>query len=166
MTERTQDELAKLSVWLRAEAANRSVEDIFALVREEMDAMYAAIRAGSMHIAPASEVWSPIRTLQHAVQANVQIAEDILNVCLTGIRPGNPEPELPLDAETLIAKQQEMNDSLWEHVSFADTGAFLDVKWPHMFFGELNWREWLLFLHMHAWDHRNQIEALGEKLRA
>lgn len=169
MTERTEDEIAKLSVWLRAEAANRSIENIFSLVREEMDALYAAIRAipgDAMNLSPTSDEWSPIRTLQHAVQANVQIAEDILNVCLTGIRPGNPEPELPSDAETLIAKQQEMNDSLWAHVSFADPGAFLDVTWPHMFFGELNWREWLLFLHMHAWDHRNQIEALGEKLLA
>ncbi len=169
MTERSQEELDNLAVWLRSEAASRSIEDIFQLVRDEMDAMYAAIRAvPEEHLdrVPDGEDWSPLRTLQHAVQANVQVAEDILNVCLTGARPGNPEPELPLDREALIHTQSEMNDSLWEHVSFADPSAFLDVTWPHMFFGELNWREWLLFLHMHAWDHRHQIDAIGEKLRA
>lgn len=169
MTDRSAEELTQLGTWLREQAAERSVENIFGLVREEMDAMYAAIRAISddhLEAVPDGEEWSPLRVLQHAVQANIQVAEDVLNACLTGNRPGNPEPDLPLDRETLITKQQEMNDSLWEHVSFADPGAFLDVTWPHMFFGELNWREWLLFLHMHAWDHRHQIAALGEKLRA
>lgn len=169
MTERSQEELDRLGSWMRQEAARRSIEDIFQLVRDEMAEMYdaiSAIPAEALDVVPDGEEWSPIGTLQHAVQANIQIAEDILNVCLTGARPGNPEPQLPADRDVLIDKQTEMNDSLWEHVSFADPSAFLDVTWPHMFFGELNWREWLLFLHMHAWDHRHQIEALGEKLRA
>ena len=168
MTDQTREH-DELGAWLRSEAASRSIEEIFQLVRDEMEAMYAAIRAVPPEVidqVPAGEEWSPLRTLQHAVQANVQIAEDVLNACLTGVRPANPEPELPLDLETLVQKQSEMTDSLWEHVSFADPTAFLDVTWPHMFFGDLNWREWLFFLHMHAWDHRHQIEALGEKLRA
>lgn len=169
MTDRSTEELDRLGSWLRTEAAERSIEDIFQLVRTEMDAMYSAITAvpvENLDQVPPGEEWSPLATLQHAVQANVQIAEDVLNVCLTGVRPGNPEPQLPLDRDVLIQAQREMNDSLWEHVSFADPGAFLDATWPHMFFGELNWREWLFFLHMHAWDHRHQIEALGELLRA
>jgi hypothetical protein len=169
LSERTDEEIARLSEWLRSQAAAKSVGEIHLLVQEEMSQLYDAIRSipeSALAVVPQGEEWSPIRVLQHCVQANIQIAEDVLNVCLTGSRPGNPEPDLPLDREVLIRKQEEANTSLWEHVSFADPGAFLDVTWPHMFFGELNWREWFLFLHMHAWDHRHQIAAHGEKLSA
>ena len=169
MSDRSAEEIERLGAWLRTEAAARSVEEIFALVQEEMSEMYAATRAipeAQLQLVPPGEEWSPLRVLQHAVQANVQVAEDVLNVCLTGLRPGNPEPALAADREALINKQDEANASLWEHVSFAQPDAFLDVTWPHPFFGELNWREWFLFLHMHAWDHRHQIAALGEKLSA
>lgn len=169
MSQLSAEDVARLRAWLRDETATQPVERNWELVQSEMEAMFAAINAipaDDLERVPTGEEWSPLGALQHAVQANVQVAEDVLNVCLTGERPGNPEPSLPLDKEVLIRKQREMNDSLWEHVSFADPTAFLDVTWPHMFFGELNWREWFLFLHLHAWDHGRQIAALGEKLRA
>ncbi len=169
MSDRSAQEVAELRAWLRTESEAKSVEEMFATVQEEMEQLYAAVRAipeTDLATIPPGEEWSPIGALQHAVQANVQVAEDILNVCLTGIRPGNPEPQLAPDREVLIAKQIEANASLWEHVSFADPNAFLDVTWPHFLFGDMNWREWLLFLHLHAWDHRHQIAALGEKLSA
>jgi hypothetical protein len=169
MSDRSAEEMTRVRDWLRTESAAKTVEEVYALVQEEMAAMYAAIRAipeAVVNKPPDGEEWSPLRALQHAVQANMQVAEDVLNVCLTGARPGTREPQLPLDRELLIGKQEEANASLWEHVSFAQPDAFLDVTWPHMFFGELNWREWFLFLHIHAWDHRHQIAALGEKLSA
>jgi hypothetical protein len=169
MTDRSADEITRLREWLRTESATRTVEEIFTLVQEEMAAMYEAIRAipeDVLNHVPEGEEWSPLHTLQHAVQANAQVAEDVLNVCLTGERPGNPEPQLPPEREALIRHQEAANASLWEHVSFAQPDAFLDVTWRHMLFGELNWREWFLFLHIHAWDHRRQIATLGEKLSA
>lgn len=165
----TDEQIAEALAFLRGEAESQPVDRLHEYVVSEMEAMFDAINAipaEDLERVPEGEEWSPLRALQHAVQANVQVAEDVLNVCLTGERPGNPEPALPMDRDVLIAKQREMNASLWEHVSFADPAAFLDVTWPHMFFGELNWREWFLFLHLHAWDHGRQITALGEKLRA
>ena len=50
---------------------------------------------------------------------------------------------------------------LWAHVSEADPEAFLEVTWHHPFFGELNWREWFLFVGVHCADHAAQIRAAG-----
>jgi hypothetical protein len=42
----------------------------------------------------------------------------------------------------------------------ADPEGFLETTWPHRFFGDLNWREWLLFLELHCADHAAQLEAM------
>lgn len=93
------------------------------------------------------------------VEWNAQVSEDVLHTCLTGERPGNPVPSLDLDVDGLVAREQATLDSLWAHVSEADPDAFLDVTWEHPFFGQLNWREWFLFLGVHCSDHAGQITA-------
>ena len=47
-----------------------------------------------------------------------------------------------------------------EHIRAADPNANLDTKWRHPMFGDLNWREWLLFLRIHAQDHARQLEKM------
>lgn len=162
----TEEQLAGVGAWIRTRAASNSLDETLAWVTERQDRLIAAVEkltAGELTSAPAPGEWSPIEAFKHVVEWNWQVGEDILHVCLTGERPGNPLPSFEPDRATLIKRQRESLESLWAHVSAADPGAFLEATWEHPFFGTFNWREWFLFLGVHCTDHANQIVAAGEK---
>ena len=162
MTERSQDELARVERWLRDQAASKTLPELFAWVSSKQTDLLSAIRSCSEQALTQSASegeWSPIQAFKHVVEWNWQVSEDVLHACLTGERPGNPLPTFDADLETLVSRQRESLDSLWAHVSAAEPDSFLGVKWEHPFFGMLNWREWFLFLGVHCTDHANQIKA-------
>lgn len=167
MTDPRSAEFERIRGYLQQQAAQKDVSDLFGRVREGMDDLIAAARAvpaGKLETHPPGDDWAPLDCMQHAVQSNIQVAEDVLHVALTGARQGNGEPTLQRDRDTLIAAQEASLESLWAHVSEADPAANLHVTWEHPFFGELNWREWLLFLRIHARDHAGQLAAMREAL--
>jgi hypothetical protein len=51
-------------------------------------------------------------------------------------------------------------DTLFEHVRRADPQAGLDVMIEHGMFGQLNWREILLFTRLHDLDHAGQLQKI------
>ncbi len=164
MTERSQDELAGVERWLRDQAASKTLPELFAWVSSKQTDLLSAIRSCSEQALTQSASegeWSPIQAFKHVVEWNHQVGEDVLNVCLTGERPGNPLPEFEANRDALITRQQDGLTMLWAHVSEADPESFLSVTWPHPFFGELNWREWFLFVGVHCADHAAQIRAAG-----
>jgi len=149
---------------IRSQAAGRSLEEIRDAVAERYATAFAAVRAlpeGALTRPVAVGEWSPLEAMKHLVEWNWQVGEDILHACLTGERPGNPPPTFDIPLEALIAKANESLESVWAHVSAADPQGFLDVKWEHPFFGQLNWREWFFFLGLHAVDHTRQVGASG-----
>lgn len=162
MSAPTPEQLDRVNRWIRREAAARSLEEIHVWVRERQTQLIASARPltpTQLRTPPADGEWSPLEALRHVVEWNAQVSEDVLHTCLTGERPGNPVPSLDLDVDGLVAREQATLDSLWAHVSEADPDAFLDVTWEHPFFGQLNWREWFLFLGVHCSDHAGQITA-------
>lgn len=164
MTQPTPEQLARVGEWIRREAAAKNLEEILAWVTERQTQLVQSARKltdQALHAAPAEGEWTPLDALKHVVEWDWQVSEDVLHTCLTGERPGNPVPQFAADREELITRQEESLASLWAHVSAADPGAFLDVRWEHPFFGPLNWREWFLFIGVHCTDHANQINAAG-----
>jgi hypothetical protein len=91
----------------------------------------------------------------------MQVAQQVIFASLEGTLPSDPEPVLPADRDAILARHIEAIDSLYEHVRAADPEANLHLKWEHQFFGDLNWREWLLFLRIHARDHARQLQAMS-----
>lgn len=165
----TPDQLRRVQDWIRSEAAAKSIDDIHAYVSERYDRLSAAVTAlpaGTLTITPPGEDWTPIHALKHVVEWNWQVGEDVLHVCLTGERPNNPPPEFPAEREPLLARNRESLDSIFAHVSAADPAGFLHVTWEHPFFGQLNWREWFLFLAVHATDHAGQIRTMSDGANA
>lgn len=163
MTNPQEAEFERIRGYLQQQAAEKSIPELFERVKEGMAELIASARSipeGKLILNPPGEDWSPMDCLKHAVQSNMQVAQDILHVAWTGARPGDPEPEVAADRDTLIAAQEASLESLWAHVSDADPQANLGVTWKHPFFGELNWREWLLFLRIHARDHSRQLDAM------
>ncbi len=158
----TAEQLSRVGDWIRREAAAKSVDDIHSWVAERQEQLVLSaesIPAAGLQTPAAPGEWSPIDALKHVVEWNWQVGEDVLHVCLTGERPGNAHPDFEPDVESLVVRQREGLESVWAHVSAADPGAFLDVRWEHPFFGMLNWREWFLFLGVHCTDHANQIRG-------
>ena len=70
--------------------------------------------------------------------------------------------DLPSGREELLAKHAEAIESLFAHVREAAPDDFLNVTWSNDAFGELNWREWLLFLEHHCSEHARQLTAMRD----
>ena len=70
-------------------------------------------------------------------------------------------------APTNVTREQMLTDTeahlqrLIAVVLQADPLAHLDIVWPHNEFGNMNWREWLLFARVHALDHAHQMQAIA-----
>lgn len=168
MSDPTPEQLAQVEAWIRAEAQTKSVDEAQSYVVSRMGKLVDAARAfpeSALATVPTGHEWSPIETLRHVAEWTAQCGEDILHVCLTGERPGNPPPRFEPDRESLIAELNKSVESVEAHVTAADPESFLETTWEHPFFGQLNWREWHLFLGVHASDHANQLKQLDEALR-
>ncbi len=157
------EEFPKIRAWIQSEA-KKDLEEIKASVDARATALFDAANAvpEAQLTEAADEDWSPLDALKHAVEWNWQVGEDVLHVSLTGERPGNAQPEFQADRDSLIARQRESLESIWAHVTAADPQSFLELTWPHPFFGELNWREWFFFIGVHCYDHTGQLKAMSE----
>jgi hypothetical protein len=155
------DDVARTRAWIVSQAAGKSLEEVRDSVQARRDALVAAVLSfddDSLTTPIAPGEWSPLEALKHVVQWNWQAGEDVLHMCLMGERPGNPEPEFEADRHLLVKRLDESLESVWAHVSAADPTLFLDSKWEHFMFGDLNWREWYFFLGVHLHDHTAQLK--------
>lgn len=154
----------RIRSYLQQQASQRTIDELIERVQEANDELAIAARAvpeASLSVIPPGDEWTPMDCLRHAASSNMHVAQQVLFAALEGTLPSAGEPELPADREAVIAAHAEAIDSLYEHVRAADPGANLDLKWKHPFFGDLNWREWLLFLRIHARDHARQLAAMS-----
>jgi hypothetical protein len=161
------EEFARIRGYLQQQAEQKTIDELVVRVQEGLDQLAAAARAieaSRFALVPPGEEWSPAQCLQHAAASNMHVAQQVLYVAHTGELPIEGEPPLPADREQILARQAEAIQSLYEHVREARPDAYLDVKWEHPFFGDLNWREWLLFLRIHAIDHARQLTAMKEAM--
>lgn len=165
MSERN-EEFARIREYLQVQASQRTTEELIQRVQEAAAELAVAARAipaetyGRTH---AGENWSPRECLEHIVGQNAEVAQRVLYVALTGEQPAQQGSlDVPSTRDGALAKQQDALDSLYDHVRGADPAAFLDLKWEHPFFGDLNWREWLLFLRIHCKDHERQLQKMAE----
>ena len=160
----TQPDYERIRGYLQGQAAQRTTDELCERVQEAVDELATAARGvpvSMLHVIPEGDEWTPMACLKHSAASNMQVAQQVLYAALEGYLPGGDEPEVPADVESLLAAHAEAIDSLYVHVRSADPEANLELKWPHPFFGELNWREWLLFLRIHCKDHARQLVAMS-----
>ena len=150
--------------YLQAQAAQRTIDELCGRVQEGVDDLATAARGvpeAALNAIPAGDEWTPMDCLRHAASSNMLVAQQVLFAALEGYLPADGEPEVPADREAIIAAHAEAIDSLYVHVRSADPEANLELKWQHPFFGDLNWREWLLFLRIHSRDHARQLASMS-----
>ncbi len=147
--------------YLRKRGAEDSVEETVARVRLAADDLHAAARGvAGFDQRPRPDEWSAHECLAHAVEWNLRNAREILYVALSGELPPDEAVVLPAERDALIRTHDEAIESLFAHLREAAPEAFLQITWPHPFFGALNWREWLAFLEVHCRDHTGQLRAM------
>ena len=157
------EEAARIREYLRTEAAAPSVDELIERVEEgagELAVAAHAVPESQLEVRPDPDSWSPLDCLSHVVQWNVLSAQQVLWVALSGELPAEEKVPLPRDRAGLLNLNREALDSLYVHVREAEPTAFLETTWQHPFFGELNWREWLLFIRLHCRDHARQLASM------
>ena len=69
-------------------------------------------------------------------------------------------PQFGIPKNELIASLQQSRQALIEAVSQAGDFDYSGVKFPHPFFGEINFYQWILFVGKHETRHLSQIEKI------
>lgn len=154
--------LAATREYVREQAAGGAMEDLIALVETDTVRLHAAamvFAAEDLDRALDGD-WTPLSCLAHIVARSMLRAREVLYVALSGELPSDEPLSLPSDRVGLIATHRESIDSLYVHVRDA-TQEFLAFEWSHQAFGPMNWREWLVFIHVHTDDHASQLEMMA-----
>jgi uncharacterized damage-inducible protein DinB len=164
------DEGERVRGYLVSQAARRTPEQLVEAVREAhrqlLDAV-AAVPDEAFHRVPREGEWAAADVLEHVRTMAAMEALSIPAAAERGERPAKIRDTIepaPADAtrEALLASINAARERLFAAVLEADPDAHLDVRWTVSMFGELNWRECLLFARVHTLDHARQMAAIAE----
>jgi hypothetical protein len=162
MPERTPEQ-ERIRGYLQGQAAKHPIPELQRRIQEGVDALHTtALRfdATTFEQMAPGETWTARDCLSHSVGSNLAVAKQVLYVALTGELPIYEEESISGALPAIPEKHTEGIESLYVHVQDANPEAFLETRWDHPMFGDLNWREWFLFLRIHSFDHQRQLEAM------
>jgi hypothetical protein len=160
-------DLERITSYLHAQARKLSVPELVEKVRNDSGQLREALLAvpsDRFSTKPAPDEWSP-----NEVAAHIVTTSDLFGQAITEIVAGREPTATPLDVmiEGAVVRtgaewwdlHEANRERLFASVLAADPTAHLDRSIYHPIFGNLNWREALLFLRIHDLDHARQIQA-------
>jgi uncharacterized damage-inducible protein DinB len=167
MAELSEEQL-RIRGYLQSQAAKLSVPELLDKVRADSDALRAACESAAdldYTARPEAESWSVNEVLAHLADTCTTVNQAILAAWRDG------QPAAPLEdalqhttaAKTPIEWWQAIHDereAAFAALAQARGDEHLDLTWDHPFFGNLNWREWVLFLRLHDGDHARQVQSI------
>jgi len=103
--------------------------------------------------------WSIRDVVEHVTAAERGVVEIIARLAGVASPPAGP-PAAGLFLTELRQHLTAVRVQLLGLVERLPADANLDAKHDHLFFGPLNWKEWLAFQRVHDGDHIEQIEAV------
>ncbi len=162
------EEVARVRSYLASQAMRRKPEQIVEALREANQQFLIAIDAVSdaaFRTVPKEGEWSAADVLAHVHRIAAFHERSICGVIEHGEQPANVDDVLeqaPMNAtrDRMLADIKAFNERLIAVVLQADPQAHLDIVWGHNEFGNMNWREWLLFARVHTLDHARQMQAI------
>ena len=170
--ETREEEVARVRSYLASQAMRRTVGQLVEALREahhQFLAATAAVPDAAFRTVPSEGEWSAADVLAH-VRAIAAIDErSICGVLERGEQPANVDDALEQASpnatrEQMLADIERFRERLIAVVIQADSQAHLDILWGHNEFGNMNWREWLLFARVHTLDHARQMQAIAAVL--
>ena len=170
--ETREEEVARVRSYLASQAMRRTPEQLVEALREAHQQFLtatAAIPTATFRTIPREGEWSAADVLAHVCAIAAFDERSICGVIEHGEQPPNVDDALeqaPSDAtrEQLLADIERHRERLVAVVLQADPQAHLDIVWGHNEFGNMNWREWLLFARVHTLDHARQMQAIAAAL--
>ncbi|MEX2237271.1 MAG: DinB family protein [Dehalococcoidia bacterium] len=151
-----QGQAAKLSYSELADRVETALDDLEGLLRPMSDEQ-ARFSAGP-------DEWSSREVAGHVAMYAPSVSQ-LIGLLDSGedgayYREQGMPPERPSGEHEPLAALAVARDELEGlRRRFADRDPNTEKTFPHPFFGELNAREWTLFLRVHAIDHTNQVKA-------
>jgi hypothetical protein len=170
--ETREEEVARVRSYLASQAMRRTPEQLVEALREahqQFLAATAAVPDAAFRMVPREGEWSAADVLAHVRSIAGFEERSICGVIERGEQPRNVNDALehaPTGAtrEQLLADIERLRERLIAVVLQADPKAHLDIVWGHNEFGNMNWREWLLFARVHTLDHARQMQAIAAVL--
>ncbi|PWT70823.1 MAG: hypothetical protein C5B60_11670 [Chloroflexi bacterium] len=170
--ESREEEVARVRSYIASQSMRRTPAQLAEAMREAHQQFLSAlalIPQASFHTPPHEGEWSAADVLLHvramaaidlaSIPAVIERGEQPTDVLdnLVGASPDITRASLLLDLEVL-------RERLLAVVVQSDPQAHLEVTWGHPEFGQMNWREWLLFARVHTLDHARQVQAIAAAL--
>jgi uncharacterized damage-inducible protein DinB len=110
-------------------------------------------------LVPSPGQWSIRDVVEHVVAAERGVTLIISRLAGAGA----PQDEPPVAGQSLAELRQQRSEARTQLLSLVGAlpeDANIEAKHEHLFFGLLNWKEWLAFQRVHDGDHIEQIEAI------
>ena len=170
--ETREEEVARVRIYLASQAMRRTPEQLVEALREahrQFLAALAAVPGDGFRTVPKEGEWSAADVLAHIRSIAAFDARSIGGVLERGEQPPNVDDVLERapshdTREQLLADIEALRERLIAVVLQADPQAHLDIVWGHNEFGNMNWREWLLFARVHTLDHARQMQSIAAVL--
>lgn len=166
------EEQQRIRGYLQTQAAKLTVADLCAKVRSDMEQVREAAEAvptARFAERPTEGEWSANEVMAHVVAGAQGGTNAIVAVLDTGGRQAAATDTIERvtteqSAAEWWAQLVAERERLFARAAQASGDEHPDVKWSHPFFGDLNWREWLLFQRIHDLDHARQMQAITAAL--
>ncbi len=170
--ETREEEVARVRSYLASQAMRRTPAQLVEALQEahrQFLAATAAVPDAAFRTTPREGEWSMADVLAHVRSIAAFDERSICGVIERGEQPTNVDDALeqaPTDAtrEQMLADIEALRERLMAVVLKADPQTHLDIVWGHNEFGNMNWREWLLFARVHTLDHARQMQAIAAVL--
>ena len=166
------EEVARVRSYLANQAMKRTPAQLVEALREAHRQFLAAVAIVPdklFRVAPRHEEWSAADVMGHMLIIAAIDEQAIRGVIERGEQPPDvidlvaPAPA-DLTREQMLAELERLRERLIASVLQADPSAHLDILWGHNEFGQMNWREWLLFARVHTLDHTRQTQSIAQTL--
>ena len=167
--ETREEEVARVRSYLASQAMRRTPAQIVEVLREahrQFLEATAAVPDALFRTPPGEGEWTAADVLVHVCSIAAFDEQSIGGVIERGKRPPDVRDIIetaPAEntREKMLAALEESRERLIALVLQADPQAHLDITWGHGEFGQMNWREWLLFARVHTLDHTRQMQAIS-----
>ncbi|MDQ2715083.1 MAG: DinB family protein [Chloroflexota bacterium] len=170
--ETREEEVARVRSYLASQAMRRTPEQLVEVLREAQQQFLTAtgtVADADFRTIPEEGAWSAADVLAHMCAIAAFDERSLCGVIECGEQPGNVADQLEHVSASatraqMLADITAYRERLIAVVLQADPQAHLDIVWGHSGFGDMNWREWLLFARVHTLDHTRQMQAISAVL--
>lgn len=150
--------------YLKYQAA-KGAGDLVVLIQrgaKMMEEALAGVTEAQARFRPAEGEWSIGEVLRH-VEASSRGCADLVAALARGEKGAQPFDIPPLPGDDSLGELRSRVAGAFDGVQNAVISleeANLEATAHHPFFGELNHKEWAVFVYVHSRDHVNQIEQV------